>query len=60
MATTKEVAVKLAAKVFATRGKGKNVEVHLSREELEAILLVCAELTVQLRPEPQAVTRLGS
>lgn len=58
MATTKEIAEKLTTKVFQARGNGKNVEVHLSRAELEKILLVCAELTVDIRPIPCSVAEL--
>lgn len=54
MTTTADVARRLAAKVFEQRGN--NSEVHLQRAELEAVLKICAELTLRLRPDPEVVS----
>jgi len=49
MTTTMQVAQRIAAKVFELRSKQRrNVEVHLNRGELEAILLRAIELAIEI------------
>ena len=51
--TTREVAAKLARRVFELRGN--NSEAHLFEAELTAVLETACELTLKLRPTPMAV-----
>ena len=51
--TTREVAAKLARKVFDLRGN--NSEVHISEAELAAVLETACELTLRLGPTPMMV-----
>ena len=54
--TTRDVAAKLARRVFELRGN--HSEAHLFEAELTAVLETACELTLKLRPDPMAVAEL--